>query len=54
MLGIVALSPTYRAEVYIGRIGTQGGLYSGGVDQILVLKPWMIDGIEVIGTRPIR
>ena len=41
-------------EVYVGKIGTQGGLYSGGADQILVIKPWMIEGVEVLGAKPIQ
>lgn len=41
-------------DVYVGRIGSQGGLYAGGTDQILVRQPWMIDGVQVLGARPIR
>jgi hypothetical protein len=41
-------------EVYVGRIGTQGGAFAGGTDQILVRQPWTIDGVQVVGARPIR
>ncbi|MGK6321063.1 hypothetical protein [Sphingomonas sp. DT-204] len=41
-------------EVYVGRISAQGGIYGGGTDQILVRQPWTIDGVQVVGARPIR
>jgi hypothetical protein len=41
-------------EVYVGRIAAQGGIYGGGTDQILVRQPWAIDGVQVMGARPIR
>lgn len=41
-------------EVYVGRIGSQGGLYAGGADQIVVVKPWTINGVKVVGAKPIR
>lgn len=38
-------------EVYIGPVGSQGGIYVGGSDinQIFVPQPWKIPGVEVIG-----
>ncbi|WP_017710546.1 DUF6861 domain-containing protein [Pseudomonas syringae] len=41
-------------EVYIGEIGSQGGFYVGGAEQIVVIKPWTIKGIEVMGSGPLK
>jgi hypothetical protein len=41
-------------QVYVGEVGSQGGIYVGGTQQIVVLKPWQIDGVEVLGSRPLR
>lgn len=41
-------------EVYVGKIGTQGGPFSGGNDQIVVVKPWMIEGTEVTAEWPLK
>ncbi|HTF98932.1 MAG TPA: hemagglutinin repeat-containing protein [Cellvibrio sp.] len=35
-------------EVYVGEVGSQGGIYVGGTQQIVVPKPWTIEGVEVI------
>lgn len=40
--------------VYIGEVGSQGGFYVGGTQQVVVLKPWMIDGVQVLGSTPLR
>ncbi|SFN87765.1 hemagglutinin repeat-containing protein [Sphingomonas sp. OK281] len=41
-------------EVYVGKIGSQGSLYAGGADQIVVVKPWIVKGVEVVGRKPIK
>ncbi len=41
-------------EVYIGEVGSQGGFYVGGTEQIVVVKPWMIEGVEVMGASPLK
>ncbi|WP_057428229.1 DUF6861 domain-containing protein, partial [Pseudomonas syringae] len=41
-------------EVYIGEIGSQGGFYVGGAEQIVVIKPWTIKGIEVMSSGPLK
>lgn len=40
-------------EVYIGEVGSQGGFYVGGTQQIVVVKPWAIDGVQVLGATPL-
>ncbi|ALN87410.1 RHS Repeat family protein [Lysobacter capsici] len=41
-------------EVYVGKVGTQGGFYVGGTQQIVVRKPWQIDGVQVIDWKPLK
>lgn len=41
-------------EVYIGEVGSQGGFYVGGTEQIVVVKPWTIEGVEVMGASPLK
>ncbi|MNF00519.1 hypothetical protein D3C80_1993590 [compost metagenome] len=41
-------------EVYIGEVGSQGGFYIGGTEQIVVVKPWTIDGVQIIGSNPLK
>ncbi|WP_235429539.1 hypothetical protein, partial [Chromobacterium vaccinii] len=40
--------------VYVGEVGSQGGFYVGGTQQIVVLKPWAIDGVKVINSSPLK
>lgn len=39
-------------KIYIGETGSQGGVYIGGTQQIVVSKPWTIDGIKLISSEP--
>lgn len=41
-------------KVYVGEVGSQGGFYVGGTQQIVVQKPWLIDGIEIIKSSPLK
>jgi hypothetical protein len=41
-------------EVYIGEVGSQGGFYVGGTPQIVVVEPWKIPGVEVMGSSPLK
>lgn len=41
-------------EVYIGEVGSQGGFYVGGTPQIVVVEPWKINGVEVMGSSPLK
>lgn len=41
-------------QVYVGEVGSQGGVYVGGTEQIVVTKPWLIQGVEVISASPIK
>jgi hypothetical protein len=41
-------------EVYIGEVGSQGGFYVGGTEQIVVIKPWTIEGVEIMGSSPLK
>ena len=42
--------------VYYGPVGYQGGVYLGGdsIIQTFIPKPWLIDGVEVIGQTPLQ
>lgn len=41
-------------KVYIGEVGSQGGFYVGGSQQIVVQKPWLVDGVQVTNSRPLK
>ncbi|MDH4563185.1 filamentous hemagglutinin N-terminal domain-containing protein [Pseudomonas sp. BN411] len=41
-------------KVYIGEVGVQGGFYVGGTQQIVVQKPWLIEGVKVINSSPLK
>ena len=41
-------------KVFTGNVGTQGGVFVGGTPQIVVPKPWLIDGVEHVSTIPLR
>lgn len=41
-------------QVYVGEVGSQGGIYVGGTEQIVVAKPWLIKGVEVVSASPIK
>ena len=34
-------------QVFVGEVGSQGGFYVGGTQQVVVPKPWTIDGVEI-------
>jgi len=40
--------------VYVGKVGSQVGFYVGGTQQVVVLNPWMIDGVQVLGSTPLH
>ncbi|MFP1883655.1 VENN motif pre-toxin domain-containing protein, partial [Lonsdalea quercina] len=41
-------------RVYVGEVGSQNGIYVGGTQQIVVLKPWAIKGTEIIESKPLK
>lgn len=41
-------------RVYVGEVGSQGGFYVGGTQQIVVVKPWSIRGVEVMESRSLN
>ena len=41
-------------KVYVGEVSSQGGFYIGGTQQIVVPKPWLLDGVEIIGSKPLK
>jgi filamentous hemagglutinin len=43
-----------ETKIYTGEVGYQSGFYLGGTRQIVVLKPWAIDGITVIDSRSLK
>lgn len=50
---IFAVKIPAGTEVYIGEVGAQGGLYVGGTPQVVVVKPWAIEGVKVIHATPL-
>jgi filamentous hemagglutinin len=41
-------------KVYVGEVGSQGGFYVGGTQQIVLPQPWKIEGVQVIDSRPLK
>lgn len=41
-------------QVHVGEVGTQSGFYIGGTQQIVVSKPWTINGVQVINSSPLK
>ena len=41
-------------QVHVGEVGTQGGFYISGTQQIDVPKPWTINGVQVINSSPLK
>ena len=40
--------------VYTGKVAPQGGIYLGGTQQVVVLEPWKIEGVEVINSFSLK
>lgn len=40
--------------VHTGQVGSQNDFYVGGTQQIVVQKPWLIDGVEVLSSSPLK
>jgi hypothetical protein len=40
--------------IHTGRVGSQGGHFVGGTQQVVVDKPWLIEGVEVPGNSPLN
>ncbi|MBN6716540.1 hypothetical protein JSY17_21320 [Pseudomonas capsici] len=40
--------------VYVGKVGVQEGFYIGGTEQIVVVKPWAIEGVKVLDAEPLK
>jgi hypothetical protein len=41
-------------QVYVGEVDSQNGSFVGGTEQIVVVKPWTIEGLEVISSSPLE
>lgn len=50
---IFAVKIPAGTEVYIGEVGAQGGFYVGGTPQIVVVKPWAMEGVKVLSATPL-
>lgn len=40
--------------IHTGRIGSQGGPFVGGTQQIVVEQPWLLEGVKVLGSSPLK
>ena len=41
-------------KVFVGEVSSQGGSFVGGTRQIVVPKPWAIEGIKILSIKSIR
>jgi len=51
---VIAAKIPAGTTVYVGNAGTQGGFYVGGTQQIVVPKPWNINGVAVQSITPLK
>lgn len=42
------------AKVYVGEVGYQTNLYSGGTEQVLVPAPWKIPGVKILSSGGLK
>ena len=40
--------------IHTSQVGSQGGYFVGGTQQIVVEKPWLIEGVNVLGSSPLK
>ena len=38
-------------QVHVGEVSSQGGVFVGGTQQIIVQEPWTIDGVSILNSR---
>ncbi|MGD8105380.1 hypothetical protein ACQE32_01685 [Pantoea sp. FN0302] len=41
-------------RVYVGEVGYQNALYSGGTEQVLIMEPWEIPGVKVLSSGGLK
>ncbi|SMS01155.1 Putative deoxyribonuclease RhsC [Vibrio mangrovi] len=41
-------------KVYVGEVGSQSKAFIGGTEQIVVLQPWALEGVEVMGSKALK
>ncbi|HEU4578793.1 MAG TPA: pre-toxin TG domain-containing protein [Polyangiaceae bacterium] len=41
-------------KVYVGEVSSQGGAFVGGTQQIVVVQPWTIQDVQVVGSGPLK
>lgn len=51
---VFAVNIPVGTQVHIGEIWAQGGFYVGGIQQIVVPKPWSINGVQTINSSPLK
>ncbi len=49
-----AVSIPKGTTVYVGEVSSQSGFYVGGTQQIVVLKPWTIQGVQILDSTPLK
>ena len=45
--------PARGTRVYAERMASHGGSYIGQTEQKVVVQPWNIPGVKVVGSRPL-
>ena len=51
---VFAIKIPKGTEIFIGKIKNQGSIYLGGTEQILIPKPWLLEGAEVVYSYRIK
>ncbi|MHC5218145.1 hypothetical protein ACYSNR_15905 [Enterococcus sp. LJL128] len=62
LTGTSTIDTVYKIEIptgttiYKGPVGTQGGIYQGGLnnDQVFIQEPWLLENVNVLGKQPLK
>ncbi|HDS9610145.1 TPA: hypothetical protein QH883_001719 [Enterobacter roggenkampii] len=48
------LSVAIQTKVYVGEVGYQTDLFSGGSEQVVIPTPWKIPGVKILGSGGLK
>lgn len=51
---VFAIKIPKGTTVHTGKVCSQSGFYIGGTQQIVVQKPWLIEGVKVLSSSPLK
>lgn len=62
LTGTSTIDTAYKVEIpagttiYKGLVGSQGGIYQGGLNnnQVFIQKSWLLDKVNILGMQPLK